>query len=88
MTPGAYVRVAGVWQQSSKEVAGTALAMDRINLGELGKSSWSDWAKSKLAAVFQPTPHNLAAAWSWEPGVNGAGNQLRYGTWYENRRIR
>jgi hypothetical protein len=88
MTPGAYVRVAGVWQQSSKEVAGTALAMDRINLGELGKSSWSDWAKSKLAAVFQPTPHNLAAAWSWEPGVNGAGNQLRYGTWCEKRRIR
>jgi hypothetical protein len=88
MTPGAYVRVAGVWQQSSKEVAGAALAIDRINLGELGKSSWSDWAKSKLAAVFQPTPHNLAAAWSWEPGANGAGNQLRYGTWFEKRRTR
>jgi hypothetical protein len=88
MTPGAYVRIAGVWQQSSKEVAGAALLIDRINLGELGKSSWSDWTKGRLAAVFQPTPHNLAATWSWETGANGAGNQLRYGTWFDPRRSR
>ena len=88
MTPGAYVRITGLWQQSSKEVAGPALLIDRLNMGELGRRSWNDWTIGRLASVFQASPHNLAAEWSWEIGANGAGNQLRYGTWFVQRRTR
>jgi hypothetical protein len=84
MVPGAYVRISGVWQEHSQEVNGPALQIDRLNFGELGKASWSDWATAKLRPVYTPVPHGLAASWSWEPGTDGPGNQLRYATWFAN----
>jgi hypothetical protein len=82
MVPGAYVEVSGTWQKQSKEVSGSALLIDRLSFGELGKRAWRDWATAQLAHVFAPVPHGLAASWSWEPGSDGAGNQLRYGVWF------
>jgi hypothetical protein len=85
MVPGSYVRIAGLWQKSSKEVNGApALLIDRLNMGDLSRQSWSDWMRGHLHQIFQTVPHNLAASWSWEPGANGAGNSLRYGVWFES----
>lgn len=85
MVPGAYVRVSGTWQKGSTEVDGPALLIDRLNLGELSRQSWSDWATLQLRPILESVPHGLAAGWSWEPGVDGAGNPLRYRTWFPKR---
>lgn len=82
MVPGSYVRIAGVWQLLSKEVTGPALLIDRRDFGRLGRHSWSDWATTELRSFYEGVPHSLAASWSWEMGVDGAGNQLRYDTWH------
>lgn len=85
MVPGSYVRIAGVWQQSSKEVKGApALMIDRLNLGDLSRRSWSDWIRARLHQIYETVSHNLAASFSWELGTNGAGNPLRYGVWFES----
>jgi hypothetical protein len=82
MVAGSYVRISGKWQKLSKEVGGPALLIDRLNFGELGKRSWSDWVTTRLRHSFEAVPHGLAASWSWEAGADGTGNQLRYGTWF------
>lgn len=85
MAEGALVRVSGTWKTRSSETEEPALIIDRLNFGLLGKSSWRDWATAQLASIFEDVPHGLAASWSWEPGVDGAGNQLRYDTWFSRR---
>jgi hypothetical protein len=82
MTPGSFVRISGTWQTQSNEVDGAALLIDRRNLNELGQQTWRDWAMFQLRPIFEAIPHGLAAQWSWEPGIDGAGNQLRHDTWY------
>jgi hypothetical protein len=86
MVPGSYVRIAGLWQKSSKEMKGApALLIDRLNLGDLGRQSWNDGMRAQLHQIFQTVSHNLAASYSWEPGTDGAGNPLRYGVWFESK---
>lgn len=81
MAPGCHARVSGTWKTSSAEATGPALLVDRLNFGELAKASWSDWATGQIRGIFQAVPHGLAASWSWEPGMDGPGNPLRYGIW-------
>ncbi len=81
MAEGCFARIAGVWNESSKETGGPALLIDRRNLQDEGKTSWSSWVEAELISVFEAVPHALAASFSWEIGVDGAGNSLRYGTW-------
>jgi hypothetical protein len=83
IVPGAAVRLAGTWRASSKEARNApALELDRRALAVLGKTNWSERMLREAQAIYTPVPHGLAAEWSWEPGVDGAGNQLRYATWF------
>ena len=82
MIPGAFVRISGTWQKESKEINGSALLISRYNFGELSKISWSDWATLQLRSIFEQVPNGLETTYSWEAGINGAGNPLRYGVWY------
>jgi hypothetical protein len=85
MVPGAIVRVTGTWTDSIPWLpGGPALVVKRLSYGELGKKGWRDWVTGALRDVYAPIPHGLSAIWSWEPGVNGAGNPLYYGVWYED----
>lgn len=85
MVPGAIVRVTGTWNNPIKWFPdGPALVVKRLNYGELSKKGWRDWATAAIRNVYSPIPHGLAAMWTWEPGVNGAGNPLYYGVWYGN----
>ena len=85
MVPGAIVRVTGTWTGSIPWLpGGPALVVKRLSYGELGKKGWRDWVTGAIRDVYAPIPHGLAAIWSWEPGVDGAGNPLYYGVWYEN----
>jgi len=82
LVPGAWCRLAGIWRASSEDALGEpALEVDRLSYKELVKSSWFDWVSDRIAPIFTPIPHALAASWSWEPGTDGAGNPLRYGVW-------
>lgn len=85
MVPGSIVRVTGTWTESIKWLpGGPALVVKRLSYGELGKKGWRDWVTGAIRDVYAPIPHGLAAIWSWEPGIDGAGNPLYYGVWYEN----
>ena len=85
MVPGAIVRLTGTWTDSIKWLpGGPALVVNRLNYGDLSKKGWRDWITCAIRGTYSPIPHGLAAIWSWEPGVNGAGNPLYYGVWYED----
>lgn len=85
MAPGAIVRVTGTWTTSIPWLpGGPALVVKRLSYAELGKRNWRDWVTGALRGVYAPIPHGLAAIWSWEPGIDGAGNPLYYGVWYED----
>ena len=85
MVSGAIVRLTGTWTDSIKWLpGGPALVVNRLNYGDLSKKGWRDWITCAIRGAYSPIPHGLAAIWSWEPGVNGAGNPLYYGVWYED----
>jgi hypothetical protein len=81
LVPGSWCRVAGVWRNESTDAEGPALEIQRMALRDLAQRGWHEAISVGLASVYTPIPHGLAAEWSWEPGTDGAGNQLRYGTW-------
>ena len=81
LVPGSWCRVAGVWRNESTDAEGPALELQRMALRDLARDGWHEAITVGLTAVYNPISHGLAAEWSWEPGTNGAGNQLRYGTW-------
>jgi hypothetical protein len=85
MVPGAWCRVAGTWRNASSEAAGPALEIDRQALRDLAREGWHEAISVGVSSVFTAVPHGLAAEWSWQPGTDGAGNQLRYGTWLSGR---
>ena len=86
VVPGASVRVVGSWGRSLEWLQGdNALVVDQRNLGDLARTSWRDWVTDALRYTFEPSPHGLEMSWSWERGADGAGNQLRFGTWAARR---
>jgi hypothetical protein len=83
---GASVRVVGNWRRSLEWLGGgSALVVDQRNLGDLARTYWRDWVTNALRYTFEPSPHGLEISWSWERGADGAGNQLRFGTWAARR---
>jgi hypothetical protein len=89
VVPGASVRVVGDWRQTLDWLeGGSALVVDQHNVGDLSRTYWQDWVTDALRYTFQPSPHGLEMSWSWEPGPDGAGNQLRFNTWASRRRPR
>ena len=86
VVPGASVRVVGNWRRTLEWVGGGgALVVDQRNVGDLSRTYWQDWVTDALRYTFEPSPHGLEISWSWEPGPDGAGNQLRFGTWAARR---
>lgn len=86
LVPGAWARISGTWRAASTEAGGgPALEVDRRALTTLGRTHWSERLLSMTDHIFTPVPHGLAVEWSWEPGTDGAGNQLRYGTWFSGK---
>jgi hypothetical protein len=57
------------------------LIIDRLNYGELARTSWRNWVTRELAFMFSAVPHGLNISWSWQTGENGPVNQLCFGTW-------
>jgi hypothetical protein len=85
IVPGAWCRVAGTWRNTSSEAIGPALEIDRLALRDLAREGWDEAISVGVSPIFTAVPHGLAAEWSWQPGTDGAGNQLRYGTWLSGR---
>lgn len=81
LVEGAYARITGTYAVSDEEFGTPLVTVDRRSLQADAEHSWEDWARFQLRRVFTPIPHGLAMAWSWERGLDGANNQLRYGTW-------
>lgn len=83
ITGGSYVRVSGIWSAKSKELDNKpALQLDRLSLKTLGEKNWLSWVEHMISPVYQKSPHSLNASWSWEAGIDGAANQIRYNTWH------
>jgi hypothetical protein len=82
LVPGASAEIAGTWRLKSTEAKGPALQIQRRKLGEESRSSWLAWVEASLQHFIEVVPHQLVATWSWEPGPNGAGNSLLYGTFF------
>lgn len=86
VVPGASVRVFGSWRRTLDWLeGGSALVIDQRNVGDLSRKYWQDWVTNALRYTFQPSPHGLEISWSWQPGPDGAGNQLRFGTLADDR---
>ena len=86
VVPGASVRVLGDWRRTLDWLeGGSALVVDQRNVGDLSRKYWQDWVTDALRYTFEPSPHGLEMSWSWEPGPDGAGNQLRFDTWAARR---
>jgi hypothetical protein len=86
MVPGSFVRISGEWAKDIREIGKPALSVERLALNDLAEQSWTDWVTARMRGTYEPTPQAITAGWSWEPGVNGAGNPLRYRVWYEPER--
>ena len=86
VVPGASVRVVGNWRRTLDWLeGGSALVVDQRDVGDLSRKYWQDWVTDALRYTFQPSPHGLEISWSWQPGADGAGNQLRFDTWAARR---
>jgi len=89
VVPGASVRVVGDWRPTVEWLDGASgLVINQRNVGDLSRTYWQDWVTEALRYTFEPSPHGLEMSWSWEPGPDGAGNQLRFGTWAAHRTAR
>ncbi len=83
MVGGSYAAVVGEWTPAK---SGGSLLLVRHRYLELASSSWTDWVTNKLRPIYEASPQGLATEWSWQPGKDGAGNQLRYGLWFSGTR--
>jgi hypothetical protein len=89
VVPGASVRVVGNWRRTLEWLeGGSALVVDQRNVRDLSRRYWQDWVTDALRYTFQPSAHGLQMSWSWQPGPDGAGNQLRFDTWAARRTTR
>jgi hypothetical protein len=82
MVEGAYARVVGEW--GGKKAS--SLLLTRRGYEEAAKRDWVGWVTLRLRSIYEASPQGLDTEWSWELGVDGAGNQLRYGLWAANDR--
>ena len=84
MVGGAYAAVVGEWAPAR---SGGTLHLIRTRYTDRAATSWTDWVTKRLRPVYEASPQGLATEWSWEPGADGAGNQLRYGLWSVNNNV-
>jgi hypothetical protein len=81
MSPGAYVEVAGEWQQRNKEAFNKpSLAVSRIDHTKASKKSWLSWLTIEMNDVYRIMPHSINASISWKPGRSGAINSVKFST--------
>lgn len=81
LVSGCWARVSGVWRASSAEHGGSpALEARRLPLGALATESFREYARHRVRDRYEPIAHGLDLAFSWTPGTDGPGNQIRYDT--------
>jgi hypothetical protein len=85
---GAFVSVTGRFTANDRVFGTPLIRVERRSLVEDSKHSWKDWVANELRHIYTPIPHALTLSWSWERGIVGPANQLRYGTWlpFDDRR--
>ncbi len=86
LVEGAYARITGKFAKNDNDFGTPVVRVLRRTLVEDSKHSWKDWTNRQNQYMFTPIPHTLTLSFSWERGVNGPGNLLRYGTWLPNQR--
>jgi hypothetical protein len=77
-------RLTGSWARVVPDTGGPGILLDR--LAQSDARSFPQRARLAIAPEASPWPHQLNAAWTLEPGREGAANLLRYGTWYASGR--
>ncbi|SCE91595.1 hypothetical protein GA0070214_103247 [Micromonospora chaiyaphumensis] len=79
---GAYATVAGRYVADDPVFNHTPiLRVGRHSYEDEGEHSFLAAATHLTRWVVTPVPHGLRYVSSWERGLSGANNQLRYGTW-------
>lgn len=79
---GAYATVAGRYVADDPVFNHTPiLRVGRHSYVDEGEHSFLAAATHLTRSVVTPVPHGLRYTSSWERGLSGANNQLRYGTW-------
>jgi hypothetical protein len=86
MVEGCYVRVSGNWSRRDPRLQRPAVELMRHRLTELSGTSWTDWVTLRLRGIYEASPEALSVEWTWQPGTDGAGNQLRYKQWFAEER--
>jgi len=84
LAEGAYASVTGQFATKDKDFGTPLVRVSRRTLVRDSKQSWKDWSALHTRQLFTPVPHALTISFSWEKGLDGPGNQLRYGTWLGN----
>jgi hypothetical protein len=86
MVGGSYASVVGEWHPAASASGQPSLHLVRRRYLDLARQSWTDWVAEQLRASYEASPQGLATEWSWQPGSDGAGNQLRYAVWFAKGR--
>jgi hypothetical protein len=81
LVPGAYAEVTGEFVPFDKDFKTPVVRIGRRALQNDSEHAWEDWALLQTRHAFTAVPHNLTMSWTWQAGVTGAANQLRYGSW-------
>jgi len=76
---GACVRATGTVHLQGGDVS---LTVGYDDLDQASASSFHGWLRGQTGQIFRAVPHDLLLSTSWQPGFDGAGNQLRYGIWF------
>jgi hypothetical protein len=84
LVEGAAAAVTGTWRTGVAWLeGGDAFLVERHKTERLARRTWTGWLAAEVRDVWTATPHALAVRSSWQPGVDGAGNPLRFGVWHD-----
>lgn len=81
LAEGAYSTFAGTYSANDPVFATPTLRVGRHSFVDESQQSFLALATHLTRHVVTPVAHGLRYSSSWERGLSGANNQLRYGTW-------
>jgi hypothetical protein len=80
LVPGAAVTVEGTWRLHHFLADGPTLVVSRHGSADDAGRNRASALLHLVRYAYAPVPHGLTARWSWEPGFDGAVNQVHYRT--------
>lgn len=84
LVEGAAAAVTGAWRTEVSWLEGAdAFLVERHKTDRLARRTWAGWLAAEVRDAWTATPHALAVRSSWQPGVDGAANPLRFGVWHD-----